>query len=208
MSLSLCLLLGGALVHAQDDRYEFKGAKLGITKQRFVEMFPYLECSKSTSPLLADEMCIGYHGKKECYKTPRGATVQESLDFMNACRSEDSRNYTYGGWIAISIYAYFCSDSLSLVTVTIHENGFSTVVAALTEKYGKPIESKTEVIETRAGVSYQNKIMLWRRADTYITATRYSDTIEESLISYKLSSFDAEFKKRQDESTRKNANDL
>ena len=55
-----CLLFGSMGGCTQEDQFEVKGAKLGISQQEFMKKLPFLKCDNPKRTALSDVECSGY----------------------------------------------------------------------------------------------------------------------------------------------------
>jgi hypothetical protein len=180
------------------ERFEVKGIAFGISQKEFETKFPLAWCHAPKQRAMADVMCGGVRENIKC--DVRGAP--------KTCAEERDKLYTFGGVPMNSIMANFYNDALASVRISFSAKDFDSVYAALTTRYGKPDELKTESIQNRAGAVFENTIASWRKGDSNLWVRRYSGNLDTSAADYTLDSSIAEFKKRQGDTAKKGASDL
>lgn len=138
------------------------------------------------------EKATGYY----CYSTPTELSDQ-------TCSGKD----TIAGAPA-SLYLYFFNEKLEAISLKTGERRFFEVVAALTEKYGKPTEESSEVIQNRAGASFDNKKVLWKKGQAVIEARQRAGSVDTCSINFFLNGWYEKVDSRVKEFAKKKSKDL
>ena len=94
------------------------------------------------------------------------------------------------------------------VAVTLFTPSFDRVVGALTERYGKPSNTETSVVQNRAGASFDQVEVTWKIGDSHLVVNKRSSTIDEMSVSLSTRSRIAEWAQREKGKTKDAAKDL
>jgi len=114
----------------------------------------------------------------------------------------------FGGVAARSIQADFYDDRLAKITIKLTPGDVSTVVLALTEKFGKPTLIESPMFKTRGGLTETNTITTWKIGTGQIVASRFADAINSASVQYTDAAGLAEFTRRQESMAKAGARTL
>jgi hypothetical protein len=110
----LAALLFLSVASAQEqDRLDFKGVKLGSSRNEFLAKFPFMECAERRT-VVSDFSCIGA-GERQCRAEDEGCL----------------RHYTYAGVPTRFVAADFIGNELVAVTVSFDPRYFDQISSAL-----------------------------------------------------------------------------
>ncbi len=93
----------------------------------------------------------------------------------------DSYKDTIAGAPIESIHFFFLDGRLARLSISFASGSAEAIAEALREKFGAFVV-RSESIQTRAGVTYENLIWEWRRPDGRLKAEKYSGTIDKGLL--------------------------
>jgi hypothetical protein len=146
------LLLPWGVVCAADEPYAFKELRIGMSLEQMKAQRTGLDCKKTNNPI--------------------GDIVCTSL----------SPNDTIAGVQLKSIMVGFHNDVLTSVLLTFDSRSFRTVTSALSEKYGTPTSEKTDIVQNRAGATFDNRNVVWKNASGELTASERFSKITDSSV--------------------------
>ncbi len=188
--LAALLFLSVAVASAQEqDRLDFKGVKLGSSRNEFLTKFPFMECAERKT-VVSDFSCIGA-GERQCRAEDEGCLG----------------NYTYAGVPTRFVAADFIGNELVAVTVSFDPRYFDQISSALAKRYGPAVQEVAPAV-TQAGVTYENDKRTWKRADTFLRLRKYLGRSDQGVAVYQLASGVAEFERREGELAKRGAGDL
>lgn len=72
--------------------------------------------------------------------------------------------------------------SIQYISLKTYEDQFPKLKSLLIQKYGKPTNSKSEVVKTKVGASFNNEKLYWQGANVVMVLSRYSNDIETSSL--------------------------
>jgi hypothetical protein len=183
LPLILTILAGVALVYVwvfavtayAAEPLAFKGLLMGASEKEFRSQYPQADCLGSVD----SRWCLLDRGNVERRLLRPGQVLLDS-DQQDAAREV----LTVGGAYVPSIEFTFINDALAKISARPHANLFATLSTALRDRYGAPASDQTEPIVTRAGVTYENRKLVWRLPGGEIRLTRYSGIVTESALTY------------------------
>ena len=70
------------------------------------------------------------------------------------------------------------------------------IASALIEKYGPPLQSDTETVQTKAGAAFQNKIMAWKGANVEVSFESVAGEYNHGYVSASTRTYSAMSAKR------------
>jgi hypothetical protein len=111
-------------------------------------------------------------------------------DILAATTLCGAQNNTYAGAKA-SISMLFDEVGFGEAFIKVAPSDFPQVVAALTEKYGRPTRTRHEAMTTAMNVKVDNVSHHWSLSGARIEAIRYAGRIDESVVSVTSARFDA-----------------
>jgi hypothetical protein len=100
------------------------------------------------------------------------------------------------------------NDRLLSISASIASDDFLRIQGALIAAHGKPQKEDVRTVQNRMGATFENYIIVWERAGTFIRLTRYTFDIKHGEVVIGASSLMDEMLKRQGESTKKDAKAL
>jgi len=161
------LLLPAIPLFVQAQAIDFKGVPIGATKAEFSAAHPDFHCT-GNGCFVSDFAT--------CKENPmRSAAYKLCSDRVNAIQ-------TYAGVAANHLFIYFDDEGrLGAVSVSLPSASFGFVAAALESKYGAP-ERATEEFKTKAGATFENSILTWRKDGNFILAKRLSGSTDLSSV--------------------------
>jgi hypothetical protein len=180
--LSVCLYTPGIGNAQPSETLSFRGMPMGVTEKEFSERFPFVRCWQASTIQVADRIC--------------GSSLLSGGDA------------NYGGASVVSIIAMFLNDSLWAVTLTFPSSDTSTLISALTERYGKPAKLEDSTVQNRAGASFDQTKATWKLNDGTVEVYKRSGKVTDGRVDLKSNAGFAEAIKRQDEAKKSNAGKL
>jgi hypothetical protein len=105
------------------------------------------------------------------------------------------------------IALFFYSGRLEQILISFDAENFSSVEAALGEKYGKGTIS-TETLTNRMGATFENRKVVWRRGKAAVRAERHAGQADRSMVTYQTDFGVEENARRRNSSTKSKAKDL
>ena len=175
--IAVALLAAATLARAETSTLEFKGIALGSDISAY-EGNKRFFCMDSKSAV-ADRMCAARHADSE----------------------------TIAGVAMKGLILFFYDGKLHRIMITFDSKEYSTVLDALTEKYGKPI-SATERIQNRMGAEFENETNTWNKTEQTLKAQKYTGKITVSSVTFQTDAGYAEFNRRFELQKKAGAKDL
>lgn len=167
---------------ASGQAIEFKGVKLGATREEFTTAHPRFDCK----PRYMYDPCETYWMLR-----PKGDWYDDP---------------SYAGEKVESIFVNFKDEKLARVSIDFRSESFERIVLAVTSKYGKPNRMLRSTVETRLGVKRQNDHVMWSKPDGEISISRYGSTIDNGVVLMRSTSTiaaDREAEKKKQEEAKK-----
>ena len=145
------------------------------------------------------------------------STVKDHPDFLLNCSSSSLADkecslvlYAVGTIAGIQVEALsslFFDDKLHNISISIKQQFFGDVLSALEAKYGHG-ELQTQDFQNRMGAKFQNRVYVWRRGKSNLTASEYVGTLDKSMIMYYTDHYIKERDNRKATGAGKRAKDL
>ena len=122
---------------------------------------------------------------------------------FNADKFCEDRNFRIGEVQVENIFE-FLNDKLVKVRLSFRSEVYGYIKEVFIIKYGNPHHVRTEVIENKARIQYDNEILTWKGNDVYLMLNRYQPgNIDYSIATFLPASYaekiieDSEAKKKQ-----------
>ncbi len=167
----LALLLLPCGVVAAQPPLEFKGVPIGATKAELLATLPGFKCNGQFCfwflQLEPDRVC---------------KPLSDMSDRNRKCREQAILTSRFGPGATKDYTVRIVEDRVASVAITIYETSFDITVAALTEKYGRPTVDETSTVQNRAGATFDNRRVAWKRPDGAIIAQQRSTSVDESVV--------------------------
>jgi hypothetical protein len=214
--IALAAVLGGIAfplpVVAQTEAFQYKGIPLNITEAELQQRYPNMFCGAGAPAdalrVRGDRLCgLG----KEYLKcvTERTEAIRRKLDGKEPeALSPLCSLLDYGGARVDHLSFAFYNDLLLSISGSIDSDDFARIRNALTAAHGKPQKEDVRTVQNRMGATFQNYVLVWERADTFIRLTRYTSDIKHGNVVIGANSLMDEMRKRQGESAKKDAKGL
>lgn len=188
--IATLLLCAAGQSWAQDEPIGFKSVKLGASLADFRSAFPDFDCRQNNVCLFDREL----HCLRKIAGPVEGA----------ACATRN----TWAGVNVLQVFAWFEAGALRRVSVTFKPQDFEQIVAAATERWGRPKHESTEEIQNRMGARFENRFARWEQGGVGLAVRRYGSRVDagSALI---ISTADViEAQKRRGEAGKEAAKDL
>lgn len=174
-------------------------------------------CSANAEPISLKGLAIGMtKGQMEEFAPGFGRTCVEHLErngvipcgFSEGSSTRPLSLATLAGAQVKSWVMLMSNGALSMVMARFPASEFDGVVAALTEKYGRPKSIEKTSVQNRMGASFPQIEITWRQDGTTLVAKKLDLNIE--TMSVQLTSDESAARAVEDAKARakKNANDL
>jgi hypothetical protein len=154
-SVLLLMLSGLSLAFNEPDN--FRGAKWGMTPE---EVQQQKICGEGLGP----SELLGARTKS---KDPR-VRLFSCSEFVRV------------GPVEVFLLLRFLDNGLSRIDLSFKPSDFTVLEAAFRERYGEPTSARDNPIKTRAGVSYNQRELLWSGNNVLIRLRRYSGRVTSS----------------------------
>ncbi len=138
------------------------------------------------------EKASGYY----CYTTP------DEISDQTCSSPETIAN------VPAKLTLYFYNEKLEAISLRTAEVRFSEIVSALIEKYGRPNEEVNDVSKNRAGATFDNKKLLWKKGQAFIEAKQRAGTVDKCSITFASSGWNDKVAERLKEFAKKKSKDL
>lgn len=185
------LALFACQAQSQAREIDFKGVPFGASEKEFSTKHPSYRCKeiKEEYFVTGDRHCYTHGLPKRSYQDPK------------------TPGGTFAG-VAADIYVNFFGDRLETVSVWFFSKDFYIVFAALSSRYGNPVDFKTRTVTNRMGAEFKNTIAIWRRGDVTLTASRYGSSLDKGQVRYTTEWVREEQTRRSNATQEKKAGDL
>jgi hypothetical protein len=170
------------LAQDQLSPFEFKGVPLGSAESALIGKHSSFRCRQGDG-LLADRTCT--MGRVE------------TCGADHACQRQLMELMTYAGAPVDTFRADFYEGHLSRLTILTHVRHFAAIVGVLGEAHGKATSVESKAVQNRAGATFSNEVIYWRRTGSEVRAERYYIDLETSAIIIRVSTATSEFAKRR-----------
>lgn len=213
---SLALVLAGITfplpVVAQTEPFQYKGIPLNITeaelKQRYPDMFCGAGAPADTLRVRGDRLCGLGKERSRCV-TERTEALRRKLDGKEPeALSPLCSLLDYGGARVDNLGFAFYNDHLLSISASIDSDDFGRIRDALIAAHGKPQKEDVRTVQNRMGATFENYVLVWERAGTFIRLTRYTSDIKHGNVVIGANSLMDEMQKRQGEKAKKDAKGL
>ena len=155
------LVLGAITFAASAEPISLKGLAPGMSKGKLETAYKGLTsaCTKARNAPVPTEIC-GYTTKK------RSLVDIPALDTFAGAPVER--------WLAI-----VSEDVTTTILVTQSSSDYERVVAALTERWGKPASAKSSTVQNRMGATFDQMETEWRVDGSVLLAKKRGTTVDE-----------------------------
>lgn len=197
--LLICLLcLCGSSI-AQSDKtalsdvpLDFKGIPLGSSDDALRQKFPELRCNVPMQKAQTESM----RSIKEYWE--RKATEADLVCQRAFADPEPPWPLRdFAGHKAGSVSFVYLAGKLMMAEATLPAFAFRDIVEGLTQKYGPPSTSATEILQNRMGATFQNEIVTWRRHNGEIRVSKYDRDLETARYGLTADEYIAEMNRRR-----------
>jgi len=183
----------------------FKGLQLGVAaKDELLKLYPDATCPGSGDLcwfIWEQAMRDDSHERLMRRRPDTSEARQEALARFN-------QQASVAGARATEIYFSLHDGRLHNVRATPPSSSWSIVSQAFIDRYGKPLIDESSVIQTRAGVKYENRKLVWLVGGGQIAVERYSGDVTKSSLAWMTDAHMARLKERGEQSRAKAAKDL
>lgn len=152
--VALILVISSLGAAAADEPLAFKGLALGSTQEEVLKHYPKADCGIKT------------------------------ICFMTARDIETMKEMAIGGIPVPSMMFSFYEGKLERISIWPRSVHFERLSEALKDRYGVPESDLSSPVRTKAGVEFQNRVLVWRQAGGMVRLERYSSKITDSSLSY------------------------
>ena len=112
-----------------------------------------------------------------------------------------------GGALA-DFHMWFLDEKFVHSEFTFDSGHFSTMEAAFKERYGEPTVDQTKEVQSRAGVSFANRELIWTGKDVHISLSKYHNKVTHGRASVRHSAYLEYVQKESKENATKAAKDF
>lgn len=165
--------------------FDFKGLPLASTEQDMKSRFPDFGCNDpkdAAARRLADRSCL--------------ASPDITCRPNTWCENDPEKPWNYAGIRTGLLMMSFYNNELSTISISIKPGQFDLVTKALIVKYGEPTARSTQILTTRAGAQYENQILRWENQHALIIVNKYSGSVNDASVTYKLKKSIEEYRER------------
>lgn len=159
--------------------FDFKGIQIGMDRAAVTALTP-IQCTTDTPNADGQLHCFG---RGDLARTIAGAKLR-------------------------SLFLVFDEGTLSDIIANFSSDDADAVLTALQSKYGKPDSSLTSDFTTRIGTHYENLRVTWKSGEYRMTYRRFTDSINNSAVSYTSETALRRFMERTDRQKAERAKDL
>lgn len=195
LALLFALLVCITTASAQDDSIKFKGLALGSSEEEVLKHYPRAICSGASER----RRCFAPWGDRDRPMADKAVACRRAGIVECSGRSDDALLTIAGVPVPFINFSFF-DNALGSISLRPDAQWFDKISSAMLDAYGKPLFDETETVRTRAGVTYQNRKLTWKKPDGMIRAYRFGSSIDQSMIAYESS----EWHKRMFDEVKKN----
>ncbi len=230
MKKALLLLILAVLcvpLHSHETEYDFRSLKLGITLKEFkdsevIKPKPKRELAKYPYQI---DMDIGStlvcSDSIDTISKPYVSPAEKNAGVIS-CDYRHLRKYLptqrYSGSIApiqvaesLSEFYHFKfvkmlddeQQRLSSIYFSIPSDSFQTVLDGLIMKFGRPTQTKKEMVQNRIGVQFEDMTALWENESGFILLKKYGADLQKGSLWYELKKYSSYMKKFEDDAKSK-----
>jgi hypothetical protein len=168
-TLAIAALLCASSAFAQSSPLEFKGVSLGATRAELLEKFPAFRCDA--------DMCIA------------------TLSVANQTNGLED----FGGVRPTGYLVNLDGDKVAAVSIIFDSDMYPLLLAALSEKYGKPTSTQIKAVTNHAGAKFKSRSARWVRKDGNASLTeRAEEYVDKGGLHLEASWFAAVQKRKSD----------
>lgn len=177
--------------HAQE-RFTYKGIKLGASIDEFQAALPYYRCAANTCTYLLDS----------CAPFPSTGSSDDVTKRFSECLDGTS----YGGERINYGRASFIDGKLARIYLTSSE--MDLIDNALLEKYGKPASVDNTPVINKMGTKFSNWVKTWKSGTERLVVSQRADKIDEGYIAIFGSAAINDHRSRMKEQAKRGAKDF
>jgi hypothetical protein len=112
------------------------------------------------------------------------------------------------GPLTLSLFFTFSGDQLVYISGNFPSSDYARVKEIFTEKYGKPLETVPETVQTKTGAKYENETLRWNGKTVNISLARYDDSIDTGSLRVYLKTWMQDKMRRDAEAKKQGASKL
>ena len=170
---------------------DFRGVPFDASLAQAREKLPYLRC-----PSMQDYKGIWFDNETVIRRA-------EQLEVV-ICNEDDS----YIGPVNINIMYTFRHNKMVTVYISFKSSDYNYLKDVYIKKYGKPLSTKTNIIQTEMSVKYVNESIQWGGKNVLIELEKYAGTIGSGSIFYITTKELSRINKESEESKEKAIKDI
>lgn len=160
---------------------------------------------KGLAPGLTKEQLEAVHPgmTRSCHEPDKNPTTTE------LCGSSGIADLsTFGGVHAKLYLAHLRDGIVHTITISISPDDYDAAVAALTERFGKPVERKASIVKNRMGAEFDQVQTTWRRDGSILVGTKRAGSVDMSNFHLALEKDFEERNRRRKEDAKARAKDF
>lgn len=201
-ALAGALLISAPLLHAQTAT-DFKGVELNSSVAALGKTIPMPECLSTPGGAVGDLNCILLN-VKTCSALAAPPTGSPARD----CPEKMREFHNIAGTQAKSMIFHYYNDRLATIHITLPRQSTNRIIDALKVKFGDPTEVESKTLQSGAGATFESQTHIWVRPDGEVRFDEFGSKVTESRLSYRAQWAMAEFMKRRQAETVKDAGKL
>jgi hypothetical protein len=186
-TIALCVIAALGVAHAAEP-ITIKGLAPGITKAQIEELHPGMT--------------------SRCRDVPGDPTTDEVCVSIGSSRADLPALATFAGVRAKYYAANLRNGTAHTILVAVESSDFASVEAAITERYGKPVERKLSTVKNRMGAEFDQVHTTWRRDDSVLIGRKRSFSVDEAGFQLTAESGIEDREKRRKEGAKASAKDM
>lgn len=160
---------------------EMKGVPVGGDEAAIKAAFPQASCKDVDMGRIC-VLSVEAQATVECLGTVAGIT-------RDSCRAQVGKKYAYGD-VAPHSYGFLMRDGRIVdESVTLPQQSFGGIAAALAVKYGEPKARDVTSVQNRMGASFSSTTLRWEPPGAVIVAQERAGQVDRSIVHYTDATF-------------------
>lgn len=164
------------ITHATAQPLEYKGLRLGAEAATLDPWLGVVGMKCEPAGGLCRALPV-----EDCANLPRHVANRAAL--FGECMAAMGKKLTFAGVRTSAPYVSVAAGAVESVTTSFQSDDFAEMLAAVVVKYGEPSASTSPKWQNKAGATFDNRVLVWRRADGLITMTLRGAERDRSTLS-------------------------